>query len=278
MLVSPRFATSFPFSAADSSVRTLVVPAFARRVDAPRRVLGHLEMLRMHLVLLDVFNLDRPERAEPHVQKHGNDVDSLFADSIQQFGREMQSRSRRCGGALMARVHGLIPLAILELLVNIRRQRHFAQRVQRRLKRALAFKFHDSAAHVGRFQHAPAQTAVAEYDLRARLQLFAGLDQRLPPLRRKLFQQKHLARAAGRTLAVEPRGNDARVVHHQHVAGIQIIDHVVKMPVLNFVGVAVNHHQPAVIARLDRRLRNALLRQIIHKIRKLHIDSSLFSK
>ena len=76
--------------------------------------------------------------------------------------------------------------------------------------------------------------------------------------------------------AVQPRRNDARIVDDQRVPGIQVVDDVVEVPVLDGVRPAVEHHQPAVVARLDGRLRDALLGQVVHEIRELHSDSFLY--
>ena len=66
--------------------------------------------------------------------------------------------------------------------------------------------------------------------------------------------------------AVQARGNNAGIIKHQHVTGLKIIYQVIKMPVLNFPSLFVNHQQTRMVARLHRMLSNKLLWQIIIKI------------
>ena len=239
-------------------------------VDAPCRVLADLEILGVHLVLLHVLHLHRAEGAQAHVQQHRHDVHALCPDALHQLRREVQTR-RGCGGAaLLPGVHRLVALTILQFFVDVGRQRHLAQLVQRSLHRALAGEVHDAPAVLLHLRDGRHKTSAAEEHLRARAQLLARAHDGLPLLRRKLLQKQDLAGPAAGTLADQSRGDHAGLVDHQRVAGVQIVDDVVKMPVLDAVVPPVQHHQPAVIPRLHRRLRNALLRQIIHKIRQLH--------
>ena len=239
-------------------------------VDAPGRVLADLIVLGVHLVLLHVLHLHRAEGAQTHVQQHRHDVHALCPDALHQLRREVQAR-RGCGGAaLLLRVHRLVALPIRKLLVNVGRQRHLAQLVQRGLHRALAGEVHDAPAVLLHLRDGRHQPSAAEEHLRTRAQLLARAHDGLPPLGRKLLEQQDLTCPAAGTLADQPRGNHPRFIDHQRVARVQIVDDVVKMPVLDAVVTPVQHHQTAVIPRLHRGLRNALLRQIIHKIRQLH--------
>ena len=54
-------------------------------VDPVGGLRGDLEVLRVHLVFLDVLHLHRPEGAQAHVQQHRHDVHALLADAVHQL-------------------------------------------------------------------------------------------------------------------------------------------------------------------------------------------------
>ena len=221
-------------------------------------------------MLLHVLRLHGAEGAKPHVQQHRHDLNAHFADLFHQLRREVQPGGGGGGGAVVAGVDGLVAVAVLQLFVDVGRQGHLAQLVQHRLQRALADKLDDAAARVGRLQHARHQLAAAEGHFRAGLEPPPRAHQRLPLLGAELLEQQHLRRAAAGALADEPRGDDARVVDHQHVAGAQVVHDVVKVPVFELPVFAVHHQHAAVVARLHRRLGDQFLGQVVVKIMRFH--------
>ena len=66
--------------------------------------------------------------------------------------------------------------------------------------------------------------------------------------------------AGGGALPQEPGRQHPAVVEHQTVAGAQKGQNVPEMPVLPSTGLLVQHQQPGGIPRLQRLLRNQLLR------------------
>ena len=69
--------------------------------------------------------------------------------------------------------------------------------------------------------------------------------------------------------AVNARRQHAGIVEHETVAGVQVIDNIAKMPVLQSTGLFVEHHQARGVPRLNRRLGDQLLRQVKVKIFRL---------
>ncbi len=59
--------------------------------DGINRGLGQVVILGMHQVVLDVVRLDGAEGAQSDMQRNLGYVDSLSAQTIQQFGCEMQA-------------------------------------------------------------------------------------------------------------------------------------------------------------------------------------------
>ena len=62
----------------------------------------------MHDVLVKSFRLDGTERTKSDVQHDGGNGNALFADSLQQLGREMQAGRRRGRTAVNLGVNRLI--------------------------------------------------------------------------------------------------------------------------------------------------------------------------
>ena len=99
------------------------------------------------------------------------------------------------------------------------------------------------------------------------MELAVGLDEAFPQAAALVRQQQHLGCAAAwYAVPQKPRRNDARFIDDQRVTGIQVVQNIVKMPVADFSGLAVQDHQPGGVPLLQRGLSNQLLRQVIVKI------------
>ena len=183
----------------------------------------------------------------------------------------MQSRRGCGGGADLTGIDGLIPLLILKFLLDVGRQGHLPKAFQHFQKNSFVPEFHHPVAVLPHFPNNGRQLAVSENDLVADLHFPTGLAQALPALVAQVPQKQHLHHAAGGTVPHEPGGQHPGIVHHQTVAGVQIVDDVVKMLMLNFPGFPVQHHQPGTVPPLQRRLGDQLFRQIIPKIMCFHV-------
>lgn len=246
-------------------------PAGARGVDRLRLLGRHLIVLAVHVVVGDIFLLDRAECAQPHVQQHGHDVDALGADALQQLGGEVQPGRRRGGAAVDLRVDGLVARAVRELFVDVGGKRHLAEPVEHVFKHALIEEAHRAPAVLADGQDLGGQFALAEHEARAGFGLLAGLEDDLPVRQIQAAQQQKLDGSARALLdAVQAGGNDARLVDHQHVAGVQVIGDVAEDAVLNLPAVPVVDEQAAAVARLCGRLRDEFLRKFVVKIACLH--------
>ena len=74
---------------------------------------GYLIMLRVHLVLGHVVDLNGAEGAQSHVEGDVADVHALCADPVHQLVGEVQSGGRGGGRAELVRVDRLVTLLIL---------------------------------------------------------------------------------------------------------------------------------------------------------------------
>ena len=113
-----------------------------RAVDKRRRFLSHAVVLRVHDVVFHVLRLYGAKSAQPHMQRQPRDCDAHLFNLLEQLGRKMQARCGCSGRALFTRVHRLIARLVVQLFVNIRRQRHFTQRVENLFEYAVERKFH----------------------------------------------------------------------------------------------------------------------------------------
>ena len=81
-------------------------------------------------------------------------------------------------------------------------------------------------------------------------------------------QKQHFNGYAGILLhAQQTRRDNLRFVDDKRVAGVEVINDIVKMLMLQRAVLAVDNHQAAVIARLHRLLRDQLLREKVVEVR-----------
>ena len=100
--------------------------------------------LKVHMVILDVFNLDGPESADPHMQRHIGCFDAFFPDSGQELIGKMQACRRCSHRAVLMRIDGLIHVPVLAIAgtFDVRRQWHVSQLLEALEKDAVVLKAH----------------------------------------------------------------------------------------------------------------------------------------
>ena len=170
--------------------------------------------------------------------------------------REVQAGGRRGGRALRGAVHRLVALGICERLVDVRRQRHLAV--------GLALDLDEPA---------PVTPGLAQphrsHDL-AGAKAPRRTHERLPgSVVVHALDEEHLDRAARRSPKVQARGHDTRVVHHDELAA----EHIRKLcdrSMLDRAGRAAIDEEPRRVPRLDRCLRDQLVREVVLEERGVH--------
>ena len=217
-------------------------------------------------MLGDLVLLHRAEGAKTYMQRHIADTHAHGLYLFQQLLGEMEAR-RGCGGAAHhLGVHGLIALTVLQLLLDIGWQRHFAQAIQRLQKDALVFEAHQAVAAGQFLRDLGSQLTVTEGEL------CALAHQALPGLVAPVDQQQHLAGAAARhTLAQQTGRQHTGIVEDQTVARMEILRQIEKVPVLPRAGGLIQHQQAGGITPLDGRLGDQLLGQVEIKVMCFHI-------
>ena len=103
-----------------------------RGVDRGAGARAHLEVLPMHLVLIDVIGTHRLEGSRADVQRDESAAYAAGLDLGQQIVVEVQPRRGCRDGAGNARIDRLVLLAIgvVGQAVDVGRQRHFAVRLE----------------------------------------------------------------------------------------------------------------------------------------------------
>ena len=82
--------------------------------------------------------------------------------------------------------------------------------------------------------------------------------------------QETSASEAAETLGAEDAAETLAVIEDEAVALPQIIQHIVKMTVLECSGFPVQHQHPGMIPRFDRLLRDTILGKLIKKVLFFH--------
>ena len=154
----------------------------------------------------------------------------------------MQPGSGGGGGADLAGIDCLVAFLVLKLLLNIRRQRHLADLVKNSVEIPLIREFDQTVSILYDFQYFGSHESVAKGKAISGLGTFAGAGQYLPnvvPFRGK----KQKFHPCPRSLfdAVYSGGKNAGIVQNQTVVWVQIIDDVIKMPVLNLTAFLVQN-------------------------------------
>jgi hypothetical protein len=215
-------------------------------------------------VLGQVLDAHRLEGAGAHVQGHVGDVHALRGQLVEQRLVEVQAGGRRGDGARLLRVDGLVTLLVelVGVVLDVGRQRQAAVGLDQLEHVAFEVQGEEFAGALARGD----VEGVGQADAVARLGRLgrAHLGQHGAVVEHALDQ--HLDLAAGFLLAEEARLQHAGIVHHQQVAGLELVDDVGEMAVGDAVTVELQQARGAAVRQ--RHLGDALGRQVEIEIGK----------
>ena len=143
------------------------------------------------------------------MQRDVTDLHTHVRNLLQQFLRKVQARRRRGGAAELAGINRLIALLILQLRLDIRRQRHFAQPLKHLQEDAVIVKLHDLVAVGDCVDDRGGQLPVAKRERSAGLGLAARAGQALPLAVAEVAQQQHFDCTARTPVAEQARREHA---------------------------------------------------------------------
>ena len=227
-------------------------------------------------MVVGVVCLDGQEGAGADVQRQRLVADAGGAQRGDQIGREVQRRRGRGDGARFSREHRLVIVGIARigraLGGDIGRQRHAAGAFEQQFDRLVPREVEREAAILAAIG-GDGGDARSEIDAVAVTQTARVADESAPAARSfALVQRRADLRLAASPL--ELRGDHARVVEHQAVAGTQFSRQVANDAVARRI--AVEHQQPCRIARRCRPQRDPLGRQLEIEKLDLHLRAGAF--
>ena len=102
----------------------------------------------MHMMLFDIFNLNRTEGSDSHMKRYISKFHAFCLCFFKQLRRKVKSCCRRCNRAFVFCIHGLVSVLILRIVVafNIRRKRHLPKFFEPFMKNPFVLEFHNSSA------------------------------------------------------------------------------------------------------------------------------------
>ena len=228
------------------------------------RVARDLAPFLVHHVLRWIFVAHRAERAGTDMQKHVRHFDAAGPQRVEQVGGEVQTRRGGRDRAARLRVHGLVPGDVARFVgaLDIRRQRHMAVLLDRAGHIAIRVQAHDARA-TGRRVHDFDAEVGGDRDHAARAQFATRVNHRFVVVTIDRPEQQDLRRTAAFPMPQQSRAEHLGGVHHDRVAGRNHVGDVAERAMGDAAVAPVDHEQTARIARLDRTLRDALLRELV---------------
>ena len=248
-------------------------------VDGGGSFIIYIVFLKMHVVVFDFVHLHRAESSDAHVERDVRKLHAARFGRAQKLLGEMQACRGRGHRALHLGVDRLIAVFVFGVICagDVWRKRHLADLLQAFHEDAIVLELHDPGAVVGVADDGGAEHFVlrivglsavrrhpGEHHGVAYLKAPAGANQGLPavlgPVACQPFAQKELYLGAGALLHAEKaRRQHLGIVQHQAVAGLQVLQYVIKMPVLDAPVAHVNDHEAALVALGRRHLGDELL-------------------
>ena len=106
------------------------MPGGADGVEGGGGGFGDVIFFGVHLVILDVVDLDGAEGPKADMEGDFDDMDTFLLDLVEEFWGEMKAGGGGGSGAEFVGVDGLIVGLVLELLMDVGRERHGAEAVE----------------------------------------------------------------------------------------------------------------------------------------------------
>lgn len=126
----------------------------------------------------------------------------------------------------------LITLSVCQFLFDIGWEGHFTQALKHLQKNTLVMEFHQAVSALGLSHHGGRQRSITKGYLRAGMKLASRSGQAFPNPIALVRQQQQLHSAAGGAVSQQSGGQNAGVVHHKAIAGLQIRENIIKMAML----------------------------------------------
>ena len=177
----------------------------------------------MHMMIRNLVHFDRAEGSKPHMQRNPRDRHAFFFNLLQQLRRKVKPRrgsSRRSG---IDCVDSLVSVFVLQLMRNIRGQRHLAKPIQYFFKYAVISKLDQAISFFHNANDFSRQKSFPKVNPCPNLCLLPWFYQSLPYVILSAFQQQYLYLCVGSFSGTDqPCRNYFRIIDDQTVSFPQI--------------------------------------------------------
>ena len=178
------------------------------------------------------------------MKKHIDYLHALIRNALQKLRRKMQPCCRSGSGTVFTSIDRLIAFLILQLLRDIRRQRHFTDPIQNFFQYAVIIKLDYLVPVIEGINNGGGKLRT---DCKGQTGLCSpsGLCKAFPFLSLKAFEEQKLHRSA-RILAatVDSGRDDPCIVSDEYIAGVQIVDYIGEYFILYLTRTAVIGKKP----------------------------------
>src|SRR2546422_8434435 len=224
------------------------------------------------------------------------DFETVCPEAVENFPGEMQPGGRSSDGARLLCENSLVALTVGGLIeaINVRRQRHVAQALERGVEVLPGMKAERALSEFSAADDFGLQFALAKYHVFARGQFPSRMNQRFPNVRLQLTSQQDLdwraqefalhARLLGGRLCANPRaasqqtGRDhSRGIYDYHFVAAEQVGQLPELPVLPGASCAVQKQHARGVALGKRTLRNEFGRKIVVERGQFHNPAEFIS-
>ena len=194
-------------------------------------------------------------------------IHTLLLYFLKKLRREVKSCGRCGSRSLILCIYSLITVLILQLVGNIRRQRHFSQLIQDLFENPLIMELDQTVSLIYNINDLTLQDTVTKSDLCTRTCFFSRLYKTLPDIIFAAFQKQDLdQRSCLFLVTIKTCRDNLGIIDHKTVSLMQVIQYIGKMTMFDTSIFQGQMHQSGRTSVLQRILSDQFLRQIIIKI------------
>ena len=197
------------------------------------------------MMLQNIVSLYWAECPKTHMQRYIGKPYALLFYLFQQLSRKMKTCCRCRSRTIILRINRLIAVLILQLVCDIRRQRHLSKLIQHLFKDPVIVKLHQTVSFFHDLKNLCLQKTVPKDNSCPRLHFLTRLYQSFPDVIFMSFQKKHLYRCPGIFLYTKQScRKHLGIIQDKTVTRMKIICDIVKDLVLPFPGLFIHHQKP----------------------------------
>ena len=218
-------------------------------VDLIGYILRDMEILTVHLVLLNLIHLYRTECSKTNVKCNLSVSNTLCLNFLKQLVGKVQTCGRCGGRALLLCIYGLIIILIFKLLGDIRRQGHISDNVKHLINilifLGIVLEFYGTVATVNNRSNGCTKN-VGKVKGGTDLCPLSGADKCFPLaiFKHTKKQKLHIATCFF-GLSEQTCRNNLRGIYNQHILRIKVVNNITEYLVLYASVIFTKDHKTA---------------------------------